>query len=194
MNVTQVYKAVTKHAKQLTGLTSSDNIEETYRALIATVLQGSLADRGRVQHQVDILTKAQGAKYVPFLTGNLNQALRTLLETNKPLLDILKTLQPTQGTNINITQQNANMPTQGEALGTNEAVRLIDAKAAEDLLESGTLQSNLLGEHLEGQDLPEIIATKQQGSTDLQDAQRAKGQTPSKRREDDDINASPELT
>lgn len=189
-----IYKAITKHVKQMTGLTSDENISETYRATLATIIFNALGDRGRVLAQYDALAKAQGAKYVPFLTNSVNQTLKLLIDSNKPLLDLLKALQPNTPS-ISITNQQANipLPNNDQAMGTNEAVKFIDAKSAEDLLNSGTLQQGLLQAHIDGQELPEIIATKQKGSTDLAEAQRAMGKKPESRKDDDSIISSPEL-
>ena len=165
LTLAQIVKAITKSTNQLTDLASEQGAQDTQKALLAILINGALADRGRVLQQERTLSLAQGAKYVPFLTGALNQAQRTMLESNKPLIEILKALNPS-GTSINITNQNQQANIEGKALGPNEAVKLIDAKAASSLLEDTSLQQGLIHEYIDDKDLPEIIATKQQGVDD----------------------------
>lgn len=163
--VTRVVKGITKHQVQLAGLTSPENIENTYRALIASTIGGALLDRGRVLEQVDTLKRAQGDSYVPFLSSALNNALKMAVDTHKPIIDLLRQLSPTPTTLVQNTTQVAIDGQVEKYIGPNEAIQMIDGHREEgvNLLTDPEAQQDLHTIHLDGVDMPEVVATRQQG-------------------------------
>jgi hypothetical protein len=156
---------MTEGAKMVLGLQGTEDAKEAYRALIGLISEQSLRDRGLVHRQVTSLLKAQGDKYVPFLTSAVNQSLDILLKTNKPLIDLLKVIsQP--GTNVQIN--NNNMEPTGvpgeKAIGPNEAVMIINQQRdGISLLENDRDRLELFQQYIQSTNLPEVIATKQIG-------------------------------
>jgi len=192
MPVGRVIKATTKVVRSMTAIgDGEDGLQDTYRALLAMTVQGALADRGTALNQVQVLKREQGDRYVPFLTSALNGAIKNQMDSLKPIADLVKTLTPSDPTTvINNNNQQANNQ---NYIGTNEAVKMIDAQREQPLLESGTQQEALGAQYLEG-DVPEIVATKQRGwnlkseAISLEPKKRKKGKGPGThegRREDD---------
>lgn len=163
----KILKQMTEGTRELIG----DN-NEAHRVLLSLAINGLLRDRGLIQKQVQDLTKAQEALgqkthgYVAFLSRDLNQALKNLLDSNKPFIDLVKGLQPqTPAANVQINNMNQQNTVPSEKVITiNEAIRLIDAKNPTTLLEDADAQQLLLEAHIQDANLPQVIATKQQGS------------------------------
>jgi hypothetical protein len=141
----------------LSGLTKDGGMEEAYRALLAMGIQNSLADRGLILNQAQDLLRSQGNRYQPFLSTAVNQSLKNLMDSQKPILELIKALNPQGGITIN----NNNQQAQGQYMTTADAVKMID-KNREGLLQSPEAQHQL-GESYGVNDLPEVIATKQRG-------------------------------
>lgn len=162
-------KIIERISIQADSLMGKEDSGQLGRALISMAILNSLADRGLIHQQALNLKQAQGEAYVPFLTSAYNDSLKNLLASNKPLIEIIKALNPTtpQGTSINIHNQNqqANSVPAGKAIGANEAVQLIAAeREGQTLLDSDVDKLKLLNQYVTGHDLPEVIATKQQGT------------------------------
>jgi hypothetical protein len=126
-----------------------------------------MANTGLVTEQVHNLRREQGARYVPFLTTAYNQSLKLALESSKPLLELLKALNPAPGPNTNILIQNGeaiNKVPDANSVSTHEAMRLIDAaRNGTTLLEDPEAKNLLFLEYMGSGTLPEVVATKQGG-------------------------------
>jgi hypothetical protein len=97
------------------------------------------------------------------LSPELGKTLKTLLESQRPLLEIVRTLIPSSpGVTINNQQNNVESQTNIQAIGTEEALSLIEKQKVPDLLGSPEMKLEL-GTELQSQELPEVVATRQKG-------------------------------
>lgn len=159
--VTRVIKESTRVIRTMSTIgDGEDGLQDLYRALLSLGLRNSLADRGRITKQADMLEADQGGTYTPFLTSALNQTHKNLMESNKPLMELIKILTPSDPA---VVINNQNQQNQGQFLGTNEAVKLIDSKRTQTLLESPEQKALMAKKYLQEGNIPEIVATKQQG-------------------------------
>lgn len=143
----------------------SGDKDKLNRVILGYLTNGVFADRALIQDQVQNLKSAQGAGYVPFLSRDYHGALKLLLESQKPLIELLKALNPDNKAPIIPIQINQGTSAQvpGEkAISTTEALRLIeDNRNGTSLLEDPQAKEALGAQYLIG--VPEIIATKQLG-------------------------------
>lgn len=139
--------------------------EDNYHALLSFCLNFLLSDRYQTQNQLSLLIADQQGHYKPFLSTVVSHGITNLLQSTKSFVDFAKLFKPEVAKNPALDQGLANPSgsTQGtKYLGTVEAVKLIEANRDQNILDGGTLQSQILSkEKLE--DLPEVVATKQQG-------------------------------
>lgn len=164
----EVIKKIGENSEMLLGIKGSENgYQDACRALLSSAIFGALADRGLIQQQASSLLAAQNGQYVPFLTSSVNQALKNLLDSQKPILDILKLFTGTQQTNILLPQSGTQQTPGGvpnqKAISIQEAITMIaQENEGLSLLErpEGKL---LLAERYLTDELPEVVATRQQG-------------------------------
>lgn len=162
LNPHQVIANITKPLK--TWLLQGKQ-EENYQALVSLFLNFALSDRSQIQGEVEVIRRRTKGRYQPFITQTLLNAYAMLNISTKNLMEFAKQFKPDVAASKSLDQPLANPQgsTQGSKfLGTVEAVKLIEANRSENLLDGGTLQSQILTkEKLEN--LPEVVATKQQG-------------------------------
>jgi hypothetical protein len=164
--MTQIVRLVTRYQTEMAQLTGEPGkVEETYRAVMALAINNCLVDRGQCMQQTELLREAQDGHYVPFLSPALNKSLDTQLNSNKALLDLMRTMTPASGVTINNNNQQANMAADGQkSIGPNEATKMIDAsREGVTLLTDDDLQLRIYAKNVEDKQLPEIVATRQQG-------------------------------
>ena len=75
--------------KTLEILDPTENLE-LQKSLIALSLQNLISDKVQTQHQLNILKKAQGNDYKPFISSTVNQSLKINLDSTKQITDFLK--------------------------------------------------------------------------------------------------------
>ena len=136
--------------------------KEILQGLMGQQLAWALEDRLEVQNQVDVLKRSQGNTYKPFISGELNKALKLKLETSSSLQALFRNL--TGGSSgstsiINIlNQQNIHQNNNDEYVTTEKALEILDSTP------SGMDSDNVL--ELEAKyniALPEVNALKQEG-------------------------------
>lgn len=80
-------------------LTQHDFIQ----GLMLQAAQNTLLDRGRILTQVEMLTREQGGRYVPFVSDSVLKSLDLLLKSNKQITEtIVPFMARTGGVNVNI--------------------------------------------------------------------------------------------
>lgn len=164
ISLSRVMKEISRYSKTLASIASPEETQATLQAMVGLILQNAITDRAKVQKQADMLVNEQQGKYTAFLTKEANSALKNLMDSNKPLLDLMKNLQG--GSNINI-QNNLNPGQEGEAMAPEESFTVDDAVALLDKKDHGTLfekeerLAGLISETSSGLDLPEVVATRQ---------------------------------
>lgn len=157
MNMLTLMRLVNRGGKAMLG-----NTEEAWASMLSFSISEALADNNLAKDQVHTLLASQGGEYQPFISGTVNQAIQTKLQSTKGLLDIVKAIKgPSAPTiiNNNSNQQASLLP--GKAISTHEAMKMIEASKTTGLLNNPEAQQKLLAPYQEG--LPEIVATRQQG-------------------------------
>ena len=140
-------------------LWEKEHQEEILGSLIGTQLAWAMEDRMEINQQVNLLKASQKNKYAPFITSELNKALGLKLSSSTSLQNIVKSLSGSGSINIfnNIQQNNTN-----EYLTKEEAVEIIQEEN-QKLLD--TKEKALAYIEVDPESLPEVVATKQQGSS-----------------------------
>lgn len=102
----------------------------------------AIQDRGTVQHQLEILMKSQGEKYMPFISGEISRLLSTLLQSNKQVAEIFRTFYQSGSTiNINNQIQNNN---QSQTLTVEEAYKIVQTSQPKEIQTDNIKQAKIL--------------------------------------------------
>ena len=135
--------------------------EKILYGLIGELVGWTLEDRMRINAQIEILTRSQAGKYTPFISAELNKALKLGLESGTALQGVLgKLLGGGTTTNIfNLMQQNNNSVTNNYVTPA-QVIELIHKEQGQ--LEKPE-QAKLLETRYDLSSLPEVVATKQEG-------------------------------
>lgn len=128
--------------------------------LIVEQLKWVLEDRMEASQQVNILRTSQGGKYAPFISSELNKALKLKQDSTTAISTLIRNL--TGGNSVNIftqiNQQNNQQVNQGITI----------AEARELIMESQKVlpkseEAKLLEAKYDIGELPEVVAVKQIG-------------------------------
>lgn len=154
---------------------SKGDIEDNYRALIASAIFGAQADKALAMRQFKVFEKAQlntdtgELEYRPFISDAASRHISVINGTTKTIMEAIKMLKPEPKpkalekplANPEPKEGETPMTTEsGKYIGVTEAVRLLEqANSPLDKPEKVTI---LLEQHA-SEPLPEIKATKQQG-------------------------------
>lgn len=137
-----------------------DNQEKVLFGMMGELISWTLEDRMRINSQIDILTKSQKGKYTPFISAELNKALKLGLDSGASLQGVLSKFMGGGTTNIfNMFQQNNDNSVNNTYVTTTEVLEMISEQATLDKPE----QAKLLETRYDLQALPEVVATRQEG-------------------------------
>ena len=143
-----------------------EDMQGLLRELLFRTILGSLHHSQQLQGQADRLLALQGDRYVPYLTAEVNNALRGTLAADANMQALIRLLQPQAPTlNLfNLTSKSTDPNAQSqEALTTTDAVALLEAKGLNNLLTDPERKAAVyLEQNL--QNMPEVRAVYQQGS------------------------------
>lgn len=117
-------------------------LSDTAAALANMSTLWAIQDRGTVQHQLEILMKSQGEKYMPFISGEISRLLSTLLQSNKQVAEIFRTFYQSGSTiNINNQIQNNN---QSQTLTVEEAYKIVQTSQPKEIQTDNIKQAQIL--------------------------------------------------
>lgn len=117
-------------------------LSDTAAALANMSTLWAIQDRGTVQHQLEILMKSQGEKYMPFISGEISRLLSTLLQSNKQVAEIFRTFYQSGSTiNINNQIQNNNQP---QTLTVEEAYKIVQTSQPKEIQTDNIKQAKIL--------------------------------------------------
>lgn len=138
-----------------------DRQEEMVTGLLGEQLAWAMEDRMEVSHQVQVLREAQGGKYTPFISAELNKALKLKLDSSNSLQTIVRNLIGGSTTNIfqQFNQQNIQQA-DSQFISIDEARELIQEQ--QQVLPKSE-EAKLLEAKYDIHSLPEVVATKQEG-------------------------------
>ena len=116
--------------KRLTGtsILTEENTQEISRALLNLGIQSMIEDRNDINYQVNILRNAQGGEYKPFISAEVNKALKLKLDSTSQIANMLKSTTGNGGIVIN----NNNEPKYGDevTINTDEVNQTINEQIA----------------------------------------------------------------
>lgn len=131
--------------------------QDLINGLLGQQLAWALEDRMEVNQQVDILKASQNGHYTPFISAELNKALKLRLDTSASLQQVIRTFTGGSTTNIfNLNQQN-NIQ-QNNYVSREEAMELITESGG--FLEDKSDQAKYLEQTYDLKALPQIVANE----------------------------------
>lgn len=130
-------------------------------SLLGEQLSWVMEDRMEVSHQVSLLRSSQGGSYKPFISSELNKALKLKLETSTSLQSIIRNLTGGGTTNIFNTQIDNSNNIQQQNVITVEEARSIIYESQKKLPVNEEVK--LIESRYDLSELPEVVATKQEG-------------------------------
>jgi len=116
---------VSQTGTNLGSLASPENIKNTLESIITLSTSFALEDRGLIMQQLNLLLTSQDGKYKPFVTGEVNKALKLALESNKNISELYKTFFTTQSSTTNILIQGANKEANEDLLTPDKALTIL---------------------------------------------------------------------
>ena len=138
--------------------------QELINGLLGQQLSWALEDRMEINQQLEILKLSQGGNYRPFISAEMNKALKLRLESSASLQQVIRTFTGGSTTNIfaQFNQQNNVQNNQG--ISREEAMELISEH--EKFLESKSDQAKYLEQAYDLKQLPQIVANEDMQDTD----------------------------
>lgn len=139
-----------------------DKQEELLTGLLGEQLCWAIEDRMEIAQQVQLLRTSQGGKYTPYVSSELNRALKLKLESSTSLQSIVRSMMGGPTTNIfnQFNQQNISNGVESQFISIEEARELIQS-------EQKTLDSTAEVKYIESKydptAWPEVVAIKQEG-------------------------------
>lgn len=132
--------------------------EKILMGLLGEQLVWAMEDRMDIASQVQILQEAQGNKYVPYLTAELNKALKLRLDSSSSIQNIVRNMSGGGSTNIfNQIINSGNTVQQQQYITLEEARELIENRQSENITE----EAKLLETKYDIKSLPEVVAYEQ---------------------------------
>lgn len=129
-----------------------------YREGLNFAFFGILEDRIKIKAQEEMLVRAQGGQYVPFLTQQVNQAQNNLLNSQKGIFSVLDKM----GSYMTLQLQAEAFKAKGEDPTPTEGSQYLTLVDALKMLESSTVPIALVHENLtKPENLPSIIAHRE---------------------------------
>ena len=140
-----------------------DKQEELLNGLLGQTLAWALEDRLAIKSQVDLLRQSQNGHYTPFVSAELNKAIKMMLDSSTGLQSVIRTFMGGGTTNIfNMFNQQNNVDNHQEnGISLEEAKRLI--VESNSILNDKSKEARLLETKYDLGALPEVVATKQEG-------------------------------
>lgn len=140
-----------------------DKQEELINGLLGQTLAWALEDRLAIKSQVDLLRQSQNGHYTPFVSAELNKAMKMMLDSSTGLQSVIRTFMGGGTTNIfNMFNQQNNVDNHQEnGISLEEAKQLI--LESNVVLNDKSKEAKLLETKYDLMALPEVVATKQEG-------------------------------
>lgn len=139
----------------------ADKQKEMLEAMMGEQLSWILEDRMAVSQQLELLKESQGDTYKPFVSAEVNKAMKLKLETTGNLAQVLRSF--TGGSNFNINIDNSETNVQNTNNITLEEARMLVMDTQRELAIDKSKELRLLETQYDLASLPEVCATKQQG-------------------------------
>ena len=140
-----------------------DKQEELLNGLLGQTLAWALEDRLAIKAQVDLLRQSQNGHYTPFVSAELNKAMKMMLDSSTGLQSVIRTFMGGGTTNIfNMFNQQNNVDNHQENGISLEAAKQLILES-NVVLNDKSKEARLLETKYDLMALPEVGATKQEG-------------------------------
>lgn len=140
-----------------------DSQLQMLEGLISEQISWALEDRMEIVNQVNLLKVSQNGKYTPFITAELNKALKLRLESSTSLQSIIRSLSGGGSTSLNIYQQfnqNNNTVEDAQYITLDEARELIQEQTK---LVDKSQEVKFLEANYDLESLPNVVANINDG-------------------------------
>lgn len=140
----------------------TDKQQQIVEGMFGQMISWSIEDRMKINAQINLLMQSQGGTYKPFISAELNKALKMGLDSSTSFQSVVsKFLGNGSTTNIlNVLHQENTEVNNNQFVTTEDVLKILDEKN-KDLDKPKYLQ--LLEDKYDIKSLPEVIATKQTG-------------------------------
>lgn len=142
-----------------------DKQQDILEGLMGQQIAWVLEDRMEAQNQLEILKRSQNGVYAPFISGEVNKAIKLKLETNTALQSVMRGV--SGGGTVNIFNQLNQFGKDGENPDTPKGVTHVEALAIIDesygLLALEKSAASHLEENYNLAELPVVVASDQTG-------------------------------
>lgn len=135
--------------------------EDLLRAMLGEQLAWALEDRMEISQQVEILKASQNGTYKPFITAELNKALKLKLDTQSGMQWTLKSIMGNNTTNIFNTFNQQNIQEETHNYISIEEARNMIIEANQQDNQNKTEDAKYLETHYDIESLPSVIANEQ---------------------------------
>ena len=140
-----------------------DKQEELINGLLGQTLAWALEDRPAIKSQVDSLRQSQSGHYTPFVSAELNKAMKMMLDSSTGLQSVIRTFMGGGTTNIfNMFNQQNNVDNHQENGISLEAAKQLILES-NVVLNDKSKEARFLETKYDLMALPEVVATKQEG-------------------------------
>jgi len=120
-----IMEAISNLGSNMGNLADPTQLHETAKSIITMGLTFSLQDRGLIQSQLETLLTSQGGTYRPFITAEVNKALKLMLESNKNIHESYKAFFTNTTSTTNILNIHQGRQPDKEYLTPDQAFNLI---------------------------------------------------------------------
>jgi hypothetical protein len=157
LNTYELLRRVNKEFERIGTYFENGDGKTFARGLLLGALKRILETQSRIQSQAAMLSRNQGQAYVPFLSAEVNRALKNEIDSFKPLTDILKIMTDT-GTNNILIQNTTNNTQTNQYITADQALKMIENKGVGSMLLD---EDKRKGKEAELGQLPEVGAKHQ---------------------------------
>lgn len=139
----------------------TDKQQQIVEGMFGQMISWSMEDRMKINAQINLLMKSQGGAYKPFISAELNKALKMGLDSSTSFQSVVsKFLGNGSTTNIlNVLHQENNEVT-NQFVTTEDVLKILEDNGKE--LDKSE-QAKLIEAKYDLSGLPEVVAVKQQG-------------------------------
>jgi hypothetical protein len=127
------------------------------RAVFSGSIFKALEIQAQVAKQAQILQTYQGDTYIPYATQQVNQALKNLIDSQKPILDLMKMVTEKQPINIFLNGDSMQNETNQQYITTTKAAEMISELGPSIMNDPGLIEAK--EQELKG--LPNVDARTQ---------------------------------
>ena len=145
------------YGKQLQEVHKELTQGDMVRALTNLSFSWAMEDKSLISQQIAILQSSQGATYVPFISGELNKAIKLGMDANNNIMGLLKTI--TSGTGALAPYEEQGQSNE-KGITADEAVRLFKAHDVTPL-QKDQLQLDRLSQEYNIPEMPIVNALLQ---------------------------------